>query len=120
MDVEVGRPLNEAGKKAWRRLNPTFGDAMREFESCYHGNLREPMVNSPLIRPYFLGGKRGTGGVPLGSHDAKLMGIQVPSSCIQLLCQDGCVLKGTLAKLMHFIGGKGTFKGKQPYSKRDV
>ena len=26
------------------------------------------MVNSPLIRPYFLGGG-GTGGVPLGSHD---------------------------------------------------
>ena len=27
-----------------------------------------PMVNSPLIRPYFLGGG-GIGGVPLGSHD---------------------------------------------------
>ena len=26
------------------------------------------MVNSPLIRPYFLGGG-GIGGVPLGSHD---------------------------------------------------
>ena len=26
------------------------------------------MVNSPLIRPYILGGG-GTGGVPLGSHD---------------------------------------------------
>ena len=26
------------------------------------------MVNSPLIRPYFLGGG-GTGGVPLGSHE---------------------------------------------------
>ena len=55
-----------------------------------------------------------------GNLNAKLMGIQVPSSCIQLLCQDGCVLKGTLVKLMHFIGGKGTFKGKQPYSKKGL
>ena len=27
------------------------------------------MVNSPLIRPYFLGGGGGIGGVPLDSHD---------------------------------------------------
>ena len=27
------------------------------------------MVNSPLIRPYFLGGGVAFGGVPLDSHD---------------------------------------------------
>ena len=27
------------------------------------------MVNSPLIRPYFLGGGGGIGGVPLDSHE---------------------------------------------------
>ena len=31
------------------------------------------MVNSPLIRPYFLGGG-GIGGVPLGSHDTRFNG----------------------------------------------
>ena len=30
------------------------------------------MVNSPLIRPYFLGGD-GIGGVPLDSHDIRLV-----------------------------------------------
>ena len=33
-----------------------------------HGKGIPPMVNSPLIRPYFLGGV-GIGGVPLGSYE---------------------------------------------------
>ena len=46
---------------------------LRFFVCLFHGNLGgtpqchpPPMVNNPLIRPYFLGG--GIGGAPLGSH----------------------------------------------------
>ena len=46
-----------------------FGNEQKhDFPVFNHGNLRVPMVNSPLIRPYFLGGG-GIGGVPLDSHD---------------------------------------------------
>ena len=38
------------------------------------------MVNSPLIRPYFLGGG-GIGGVPLGSHDISLHLVDFYGKC---------------------------------------
>ncbi len=37
------------------------------------------MVNSPLIRPYFLG-EGGIGGAPLGSHDDTVDGSEIPNN----------------------------------------
>ena len=40
------------------------------------------MVNSPLIKPYFLGGG-GIGGVPLDSHDSRIFQVFCQSLEIQ-------------------------------------
>ena len=69
------------------------------------------MVNSPLRRPYFLGGWGGIGGVPLGWHDfGWLVGLQV----LESFCWWD-VLRSCFGQLLGILDGFHRYKGDTTY-----